>query len=157
MDCHHMEPKLYAYLQGQVTEKERGLIEEHLKECIQCRSHYLKWRELEQCFAALEVQPPSDFTSQVMKAIKAKLPQKKDNKNYWFAGWYRNVGRGLIAAGILGIFINCSALAVNFSLDKSLEKAFIIVEEITYKYKQFYDISLEDLIRKEKGGINNEM
>jgi anti-sigma factor RsiW len=156
--CQSMKANIYAYQQRNLEEAKIILVEEHLRECAECRAELLKWQELEECFAALEVKPPRDFTSQVMRAIKNRTSTKKEYKNFWFAGWYRNVGRGLIAAGILGIFINCSALAANIPLEKSFDKAFTIVEEIGDRYLEFYEqVSLNDIIRRGQGGINNEM
>jgi anti-sigma factor RsiW len=148
-----MKANIYAYQQGNLEETKISLVEEHLRECAKCRAELQKWQELEECFAALEVKPPRDFTSQVMRAIKNKIPSKKDYKNFWFAGWYQNMGRGLIAAGILGIFINCSAMAANISLEKSLDKAFTIVEKIGDRYLEFYEqVSLNDIISERTRG-----
>src|SRR5690554_864696 len=124
MNCHQMEPKIYSYLQGELSEKERSLVADHLSSCNVCQANYLEWLQVDACFDALEFKPPEDFTLQVMEAIKAR-ETCKDIKKFWLTNWYRNVGKGLIAAGILGIIINCSALLTDIPLDKSAEKAFL--------------------------------
>lgn len=152
-----MEPKIYEYLQGQLTKNERQRVEDHLATCTNCRADYIEWRELEACLTTFEIQPPQDFTLRVMEVIKTKAPLK-NFKNYWFAGWYRNIGRGLIAAGILGIFINCSAIIADIPLDKSFEKAFFMVEEVGNRYMKLYEqVSFDGIIWNKQGGINNEM
>lgn len=157
MTCHHIEHKIYAYLQGDLAEKEKQLVADHLVSCIECKTNYLQWKELEDCFRSLEFEPPSDFTPQVMKTIKSIAPSKSFKK-YWLTNWYRNIGRGLVAAGILGIFINCSVLFTNIPLEKSIEKAFLVVDEIGSKYMQIYErVSSINQNWKEQGGINNEM
>lgn len=157
MNCDHMEPKIYRYLQGELAENERYQVENHLAVCTYCQKSYSQWKELKEGFLFLEVRPPQDFTLRVMESIKSRI-SGKDFKKYWFAGWFRNIGKGLIAAGILGIFINCSALVANISMEKSFEKTFIMVEEIGNKYMQFYEqVSINDFIHKGKGGVNNEM
>jgi len=157
MSCHQMELKVYAYHQGYLAEKEKQLVAAHLASCAQCRVDYLQWKELEASFDALEVEPPQDFTLQVMQAIKSIAPPKSFKK-YWLANWYRNIGRGLVVAGILGIFINCSVFLTDIPLEKSVEKGFIMVEEIGSKYMQIYErVSWNSEIWKAQGGINNEM
>jgi len=157
MSCHQMEPKIFAYCQGDLAKKEKQLVTAHLASCTACRMSYLQWKELEDSFDTLEPKPPQDFTFQVMKTISGIAPPKSFKK-YWLANWYRNIGRGLVVTGILGIFINCSMLIADIPLENSVEKAFVLVEEIGGKYMQIYErVSWDSEIWKVKGGVNNEM
>jgi len=157
MSCHQMEPKIYAYCQGDLAEKEKQLVVAHLASCAKCRVSYSQWKELEASFEVLKLQPPQDFTFQVMQAINS-IATPKSFKKYWLANWYRNIGKGLIAAGVLGIFINCSVLIADIPLEKSVERAFVMAEEIGGKYMQIYErVSWNSEIWKGQGGVNNEM
>ncbi|KJS22663.1 MAG: hypothetical protein VR72_04810 [Clostridiaceae bacterium BRH_c20a] len=156
MSCHQMEPKIYAYNQGDLAEKEKELVAAHLVSCTDCRENYSQWKELEASFNVLELEPPQDFTLQVMHAIRTIAPPKSF-KNYWLVNWYRNIGRGLVVAGILGILINWSVLFTDIPLEKSVEKGFIMVQELSGKYMQIYErVSWNSEIWK-GGGVNDEM
>ncbi|MGI6227615.1 MAG: anti-sigma factor family protein [Peptococcales bacterium] len=156
MSCHHMEYKIYTYIQGYLAENQKKIVEDHLVSCPQCQKSYLQWKELDACFDALQVEPPQDFTLRIMNTIN-NVASKKIN-NYWFANWYKNFGKGLIAAGILGILINCSVYLADIPLENSMGKVFLTIEQIGDKYLQLYEgISFNGDFLKVKGGINNEM
>lgn len=77
MKCGEIKKLLSGYLDGELTDRERGLLEEHLRVCAGCAEELRGLRECVEKLGSLEeVKPPADFLSQV----HVRLEEKSDWK-----------------------------------------------------------------------------
>lgn len=148
MKCPEIELRLQSYIRDELSLKEKEGVSYHLDSCTFCQREYNSWLNLENLFDTLDTGlPPQEFTSTVMTVIN-KLCSIKGKGDYWLYHWYHNLGRGMIAAGILGLLVNSSALVYGLHLEKSITDAFSYVEQAGVRYFEIYDevsMSLENL------------
>lgn len=81
---------------------------------------------------------PVDFTDKVMEKIQ-KVDKQKEKEKYWMLNHYKNIGKGFIAAGILGVLINGWALVGSFTEGYGVNKTFENVDKFTNSYYRVYE------------------
>ncbi|MCD8502289.1 MAG: zf-HC2 domain-containing protein [Bacillaceae bacterium] len=102
---------IHKYLDEEITEREKKVLNEHLEMCDHCKKHLV---ELQKSIAFIQssshIQAPIDFTSQVMK----QLPKQKK-----FMGWKKWAKNNplLVAAAVFFMFIWISMLSVSNDQD----------------------------------------
>lgn len=140
VNCQHIEPKLYSYVEGTgLNLEERKEVEEHLICCDLCQKSFREWQQIINLLSnQKKIKPPSDFTLNVMIAINRVRPVKTQDQ-FWLINLYKNLGRGLVAAGIITLFLNSWALFGNLPVDNFFDKTFLVVQEIGEKYFRIYD------------------
>lgn len=86
-DCHNIQEKLYAYLDGELTPEETACFLSHLQHCPQCQALVEETQSIEDgIFAALQVvEPPQDFSKRVMAALPQTMTQPQKSKAKLFA------------------------------------------------------------------------
>jgi anti-sigma factor (TIGR02949 family) len=71
MKCSQVQRKLSAYLDGEVTDNERKVIEEHIKTCTQCNEELTSLAELGTTLESLKgIQVPAYFRARLRQRIK---------------------------------------------------------------------------------------
>lgn len=81
MNCPDLT-EIYAYLEQEMSEEDRGRMEEHLENCPACQKLLADRRLYMQALADLPpLEPPPDFTDRVM----AGLPPLKSPARLWLA------------------------------------------------------------------------
>jgi anti-sigma factor RsiW len=74
MKCSQVQRKLSAYLDGEVADKERKVIEEHIKTCTHCSEELASLTELGTTLEGLEgIQVPAYFRTHVTQRIKDQI------------------------------------------------------------------------------------
>lgn len=86
--CEEFAPLLSAYFDGELTEEECAQVRAHLEECEDCRVRLSEYAALRTGLldAFAEEEPPADFASGVMAAVraeKASAAPKKTKKRTW--------------------------------------------------------------------------
>jgi hypothetical protein len=77
MDCKKAQSILSTYLDKKVSEKDKDLVELHLRDCEDCRSFLADLKDTIKLTGSLQpMQPPAHMLEDIEKAI-AKLPEKK--------------------------------------------------------------------------------
>ena len=78
MLCKDIEQKLPAYLEGVLSPQEKGLIEEHLASCPQCKKAIEDLEKTEKLIREMEVvEPPAWFTQKIMSRVREEAQKKK--------------------------------------------------------------------------------
>ncbi|MDD3580462.1 MAG: zf-HC2 domain-containing protein [Desulfobacca sp.] len=100
LDCQKVKELLSAYMDDELSEAQRELVQAHLGKCPVCRQELARLERLWQTLAALpEVAPPADLVERVL----VQLPPRQ-------APWWRSLA--LAASLLVGIMIGGS-LGVN--------------------------------------------
>ncbi len=86
--CEKFAPLLSAYFDGELTEEECAQVRAHLEECEDCRVRLSEYAALRAGLldAFAEEEPPADFASGVMAAVRAEkmgAAPKKAKKRTW--------------------------------------------------------------------------
>ena len=80
MECDRIEEQLSAYLDDALSPAEKGLIDDHLKSCAQCRKSLADLEMTVRSLKSLEeIIPPPWLTQKVMTRVKAEAELKKNN------------------------------------------------------------------------------
>lgn len=100
METHKKAVELiHMYLDGDIDPRNEEELRSHLEKCEGCRNHF---HELERTITLIQstetVQPPSDFTNNVMR----NLPREK--KSIQYKRWFKN-HPFITAAAVFFIFI----------------------------------------------------
>ncbi len=74
-DCRQMREIISRYVDGELTDGEKQALEHHLEVCPSCRSVLKAYESISAASAESMEEPPSDFTENIMKAIK-QLPNE---------------------------------------------------------------------------------
>jgi len=78
MNCHDIQQKLSAYIEGIIPPEERMLIEEHLKSCSTCNESLVDLKRTMSYIHDLEdVEPPAWLREKVMSRIKTETEPKR--------------------------------------------------------------------------------
>jgi hypothetical protein len=78
MVCKHIEQKLPAYLEDALPPQEKGLVEEHLASCPQCKKAMENLEKTEKLIREMdEVEPPPWFTQKIMSRVREETQQKE--------------------------------------------------------------------------------
>jgi len=76
MKCDEIRKWLSAYADDELTTEQQKLVEQHLKECADCRNRLTEYKAVSQRLGILQAEPSlSNFTRSVM--LKIKEPSKK--------------------------------------------------------------------------------
>ncbi|MGB3340442.1 MAG: zf-HC2 domain-containing protein [bacterium] len=71
MNCSQVQKRISAYLDGEIRDNERQLIEEHIKTCTQCSKELTALTELGTTLDTLKgIQVPTYFRAHVKQRIK---------------------------------------------------------------------------------------
>jgi negative regulator of sigma E activity len=110
-ECRQMTDLISRYIDGELDEPEKRELERHLEQCPSCRSVLSAYKNIAAAAAESLVEPPEDFTDNVMAAVKklsdrnnANPGRKKTIRNavITFAAAAACVALALIAAPLLG-------------------------------------------------------
>ena len=99
-DCKKIEQLLAAYADGELNEKQKALIEQHVATCPHCKALLGEYLALNEALASCTVQAPEGFADRVMDAVekqKTAVP--------------KSVGRG-VRLGRIAPFMGVAAAAV---------------------------------------------
>lgn len=78
MVCKDIEQKLPAYLENALSPQEKGLVEEHLALCSQCKKAMEDLEKTEKLIREMdEVEPPPWFTQKIMSRVREEAQQKE--------------------------------------------------------------------------------
>jgi hypothetical protein len=78
MECNKIQDKLSDYIDAELSEDERNLLEEHLRSCTECRQALEDLRITVGITQGLgEVEPPSWLAQKVMKRVREEGGQKR--------------------------------------------------------------------------------
>jgi hypothetical protein len=78
MVCKDIEQKLPAYLENALSSQEKGLVEEHLSLCPQCKKAMEDLEKTEKLIREMdEVEPPPWFTQKIMSRVREEAQQKE--------------------------------------------------------------------------------
>lgn len=88
MDCEQALILISAALDGELTENERAAMEEHLKECPECRALSEDFGVVSVALSAMNAEPPADLISRVnavldAEQVPAAAPKKAANWKKW--------------------------------------------------------------------------
>jgi len=78
MNCRECEPMLTPYVDGELSEADRGRVEEHLSACPRCRERLAELKALQEELAMVKFTDPTDV----------------ELERYW-AGVYNRLERGV--------------------------------------------------------------
>lgn len=78
--CEHCEELINARLDGQLTDQEALLLEEHLDQCPQCRQLDRDLTALHHRLGALSAAPPADLTAAILSQLEVPAMQTKRKK-----------------------------------------------------------------------------
>ena len=99
-DCSKIEQLLAAYADGELSEEQKALVEQHVATCPHCKALLGEYLALNQAIEACAVQAPEGFADRVMDAVeKQKTAAPK------------SVGRG-VRLGRIAPFMGVAAAAV---------------------------------------------
>ena len=115
----HLQPdRIYAFLEGGLTDGDRRDIETHTAECAACRKALDERKTLEAAWTALpSFAVPPDFASAVMRRISTK-PQPK--LWAWVVAWLSALGAlSVVFFGALGI-VGTAQVSLVTGLNRSL-------------------------------------
>lgn len=99
-DCKKIEQLLAAYADGELNEKQKALVEQHVATCPHCKALLGEYLALNEALASCTVQAPEGFADRVMDAVeKQKTAAPK------------SVGRG-VRLGRIAPFMGVAAAAV---------------------------------------------
>jgi hypothetical protein len=77
MSCNEIEHKLPAYLEDALSPQEKGLVEEHLASCPQCKKAIEDLKRTEKLVREMEeVEPPPWFTQRIMSRVREEAKQE---------------------------------------------------------------------------------
>ena len=78
MECSDIQQRLSAYIEGNVSAEEEGLIEEHLKACQQCNESLADLKKtLEYVQNLEEIEPPPWLKQKVMARVRSEAEAKR--------------------------------------------------------------------------------
>ncbi len=78
MECHAVQEKLSAYIEGNISSQERMLVDEHLKSCVKCNGSLAELKKTISYIHNLEdIEPPAWMTQKIMAKIKAEAGTEK--------------------------------------------------------------------------------
>jgi len=109
MKCKKYREQIVLYLYGELTDREKAELEDHLKVCTDCAEDLAYTREVFQTLddAKVESVPEADW-DKCWKAIHTDITEKqtkrKAKKLFYFPGWVY-AGASLILIFVLGIAI----------------------------------------------------
>jgi anti-sigma factor RsiW len=104
--------RIFAYLDGELSEAEYRTIQTHLEGCPDCRAATARWATLARTFFRPLTPPPSSsdlFVRRVMAKVEA---ERSERLSVWEGAW-----RWLVPA--LGVGVAALALVVTTPRDKS--------------------------------------
>ncbi len=140
MDCNKANELMMDYMDFNLSDEDRFLLEHHLKECKTCKEEFEIYSNMLEEFSVVEdIHLPEDFEVQVMEKIEAIEPkylkQKKDNNN------------------LIYVFIGFMALSISIFNILSYNKDIILQNiqdmPIFYKYyivfENIFNLNLSDL------------
>jgi len=105
MKCDEIEILISAYIDGEVTEEEKRIVEEHLCDCGACRKTLDEFSGLHTLSQELEVQEaPPGFRQRVTQRISEKP---------WIAFWWRRLPRLAYASFALLLVFSAAIITLH--------------------------------------------
>ncbi len=72
MNHQHLEEKLFALYDGELSDSESREVREHMEVCLECRESYTRWKRLASVFFRVpQIHPSEPFVWKVMARIEA--------------------------------------------------------------------------------------
>ena len=89
MHCEHIRKKLNAYMDGELPEKQRPIVEAHLASCESCRRQLEDIRGIDELFqGTLSVPPvPDGLVARIMAEARRKQPMGIPEKHSLLPVW----------------------------------------------------------------------
>lgn len=141
MDCNKANDLMMDYMDFNISEEDRFLLDKHLKECKQCREEFELYSQIITEFEIdkEQIETPCNFEEDIMKKIEDIEPEyikKKEEKH-------------IIAYVSLGLTALCIAIFTMLSSKEDILLNNIENMPIAYKYYSFFDsfsnIHLKDM------------
>ena len=148
MNCEAVRELLWAYLEQETTAEEAVKIEEHLKNCADCREELELQKELMETLAGLpEEELPEGYHGELMQKLQAEaasnvvpFPARKKKQPLW-KQW------GMIAAAVLVVV---AAGGMNGMLEMRKNQADAVAEMKVADTAEPMDISEDGVIAAEE-------
>jgi len=103
MDCRDIKEYIVRYSTGDIEEREKVLVDEHVKECSDCSQYLLRSEKLWDTLDMWEdVEPRGEFVTEFWK----RLPSQENAAQAGLLGWLKSLRPNLAVTGALAtIFI----------------------------------------------------
>lgn len=142
MNCNQVSENIDKYLENRLDLGQMNDLQDHIDKCKKCR---LEFEEMKQIFFILddktELEPPLDFTENIMKKVKLNNKTTSNKKRRIF-------GSSLIAAGLLIFMMN--SFSINYNLNILSENLYLSTTSLNERIvkplnnmSSFINISLE--------------
>jgi len=88
MNCESIRAYIESYLDGTLTPLEAQIIEEHIKDCPECKGELKELSALRHGLNHLndDVTAPDDLMEKAMEKIRAEKKRKRRKPIYWVSG-----------------------------------------------------------------------
>jgi predicted anti-sigma-YlaC factor YlaD len=101
MECSEIEKRITALLDGEITEPEKVLIEEHLKSCVDCQKEVEKLSQVSDCLNSLtEVEVSPYFIPRLKRRIKEE--EVREFVRLPFFDWAKRIA---VPVGVSVLFV----------------------------------------------------
>lgn len=104
MDCFQYEELLSAMLDGEISWEEKEQLEEHLRQCPECRALLEDLKLLQNEMAFLAADPPEDLSGRILEQIQAGIPASPIIFRRKFRVWL--AAAAVLAIALIGFTIN---------------------------------------------------
>ncbi|MGB7296252.1 MAG: zf-HC2 domain-containing protein [Candidatus Aminicenantales bacterium] len=141
MRCEHIEGLLSAFLEGDLNQEERALVESHLADCPDCSSLLGVLRRAQQAltgFPEVEVSPE-------LQARLAAIPERKKKFSFTFDFMLKPALQPVFAAGALFMTLlsfylfNPEKTAIDRVIDQKVHAGYSRVERLYARAGSFTD------------------
>lgn len=124
MECRDIKELIVRYSSGDIEEKEKALVDEHVRDCHGCEQYYLRSERLWETLDTWEeIEPEREFVTKFWNKVSAG----EDKAKTGFFGWLKGFKPKLAVSGalatvfIVGIFT--FALLAPGTLDRAFRSA----------------------------------
>ncbi len=111
MRCEKISPLLNAYVDGELQDNRKQVVERHLKTCDMCSNQLESFRLLDGLLDAVTVPPtPHGFSTRVMAEARKRLSDIAEDKpkwGWWPIQWQIEFPRPILIARLVAILIFC--------------------------------------------------
>lgn len=123
--CEQYAEKISAFMDGELSEKERLEVMEHLAVCPACKDYFEDQLAIREAIREAEDTAPAGFTQRVMDAVSATPQQKKKTAHRW-QSWA--AAAACCALALLGVYGGSmkkpdAPAAMNYALEQKQSEA----------------------------------
>lgn len=99
MSCERLESKIVAYVDGQASDADRRVVEQHFRECAACKARVKGFASVWEVLDELPVHEPSDAFD---ARLAARLAAEPVRQSAW--SWLMPAPRFALAVALLAVF-----------------------------------------------------